>query len=407
MSCEPSFPYSSVAVAAQRVPRAKAISKTMAMGVLSLVDPEAGVATDLKDATATVAAEVVWTATDLKGAGLTKLGAHGARALTFTTAGATPADAPAYVDVASKDIDGTALTETLLLSQIAGEVTSAKCYSGDDIVLTFPAADGVDATIAVGIADKFGLPCKIKSRAGYPVRFVEIEDGDIVSTGGGSATATNQATTIPRHEVFAIPVAPATSLGTIAESAASASASTQPGYPGTLDVAFVAGWEGGDITVNGKDPLGASINEVFTANPGSTVNGVKNFAFIDASGIVNSSTAGAADLATVQTGASLGITTAGTPTFLKLVVNGADEAIAAQDTTNKTFQPTTAPDALKSFSVWYTSDHTHVQDAHSHSGSEAAVADVATSLPYGSYTPATTPDGSVDFVLVFEQDPDA
>jgi len=433
MSFEPSFPYSSVAVAAQREPVARALSKCMAMGVLSLVDPEAGATDDLKAATATMATPVVWTAADLEAAGLVKLSAHGSRALTFTTGGVTPSDAPASVTITGKDRDGAPLTETVLLSQVAGTVPSLKCFSGDEPTLSFPSADGVGATIAVGIADKFGLPCKIKSRGGYPVRFVELADGDIVSTGGASATAvnqaetatnqaetaTNQATTIVRHEPFAGVVAPATALGTIDEGAASASASTQPGHPQTLDVAFDAGWEGGDITITGVGPNGLAVNETYIANPGATVTGAKAFLSIDANGIVNSAPTSTGDAATVQTGTGIGIAAEGTSVFLKLTVNGVAEAFSATDTTNRTFDPTTAPDGTKFYEVWYSVDHNHLQDAHnhlqdahnhtqnahSHSGSEATVASVTASPPYGAYTPTTVPDGSVDFVLVFEQDP--
>jgi hypothetical protein len=351
----------------------------MAMGVLALDSPAAGTATDLKDATATIAAEVVWDADDLKPAGLTKLGAHGARTLTFTTGGGTPANAPASVTITGKDIDGTALTETLALSQSAGVVESVKCYQDDGLTLTFPAADGTDATIAVGIGDTFGLPCKAKVRNGLMAIFDEQVAGASLLAGAV-------------HEGFAIPVAPATAVGTIDEGAASASASTQPGHPVTLDVAFAAGWEGGNITVTGVGPSGRAVSETYTASPGSTVTGSKAFATVDASGIVNSAPSSTGDAATVQTGASLGLATEGVPTFIMLTVNGVAEAFAATDPANATFQPTTARDGTKTFEVWY-------------SIAAPAMSTPATSGPYGAYTPPKTPDGSTSYLLVFEQDP--
>lgn len=106
-------------------------------------------AAGLKAATATVASPVTLTATDLLSAGVDVLDAH-PRRLTFTTAGATASDAPATVDI-SGTVNNVAQTESgLALSQTAGSVTSTKAWDGTGLTITYPAADGTGATIAIG-----------------------------------------------------------------------------------------------------------------------------------------------------------------------------------------------------------------------------------------------------------------
>jgi hypothetical protein len=105
-------------------------------------------AAGLKAATATVEAEVVLTDEDLLSAGLALLATY-PRRLTFTTAGSTAADAPASVLIEGFDYLDAAQSETLNLAQTAAMVTSVKAYKGP-LTLTYPAADGTDATVAIG-----------------------------------------------------------------------------------------------------------------------------------------------------------------------------------------------------------------------------------------------------------------
>jgi hypothetical protein len=108
--------------------------------------------TGLKAATATVAAQVVWTAADdLLAAGVELLDAYPRRP-SFTTGGVTPADAPASVLIEGFDLDGVAQSETLNLSQTAATVTATKAYKGTGLKFTFAAADGTGATISAGYA---------------------------------------------------------------------------------------------------------------------------------------------------------------------------------------------------------------------------------------------------------------
>lgn len=55
---------------------------------------------------------------------------------------------------------------------------------------------------------------------------------------------------------------------------------TDPPIPQRLVVTFDVGWDGGDVTIVGKDELGVSISDTFTSTPGSSVFGVEEFAEI-------------------------------------------------------------------------------------------------------------------------------
>jgi hypothetical protein len=165
-----------------------AVSQCLAIAVLALDGPAAGATDDLLDATATVAAPVTVLKAALKSAGLDKLtdhvatGEQGGRKITFTTAGATPADAPATVDITGIGPDGAAQTETLALAQTAATVTSAKTYS-DITQLDYPAADGTAATVAIGIADVFSLNAEAADLGGFVNWLQELEDGAVPTAG--------------------------------------------------------------------------------------------------------------------------------------------------------------------------------------------------------------------------------
>lgn len=118
----------------------------------------AGAAAGLKAATATSASPVTLTASDLLSPGKAAILAN-PRRLTFTTAGATPSDAPATVAITGTRM-GAAVTETLSLAQTAATVTSAKDY--DTITsLAYAAGDGTAATIAIGYGTGYATPAEI------------------------------------------------------------------------------------------------------------------------------------------------------------------------------------------------------------------------------------------------------
>ena len=188
-STEQSFSEKAMSTSGQRR-SARALSQCLAVDVMSLINPAVGAAGDLKAATATVASIVTLTAADLLTAGKTKLALHGARAITFTTAGATEADAPANVAITGTDVKGDTITETLALAQTAAAVTSVRAYA-TITTLVYPAADGTSATIAIGISDKFGFPSKPKVYGATPNIIAELEDGAIPTAGAFVIPATS------------------------------------------------------------------------------------------------------------------------------------------------------------------------------------------------------------------------
>lgn len=101
----------------------------------------------LKAATATETSEVVWDDDDL----LTPADMDTyPRRPTLTSGGTTPANVPASVLIEGFSKAGVAQSETLNLVQSAGTVTATKAYRRTGLKFTFPAADDVDATVAVG-----------------------------------------------------------------------------------------------------------------------------------------------------------------------------------------------------------------------------------------------------------------
>jgi len=172
-------------------------SDTITFPTGSLTSSVAG----LKAATATVAAPVTLVPADLLTGGLDAIAAN-PRRLKFTTAGITPANAPANVVITGK-LWGTVVTETLNLSQIAAAVTSVNAYDGIT-TLEYPAADGTAATIAIGYSDGYATAQEVcdafdaqADSAGLAVHARPIQDTSgatvfelFTTTAGASVTMT-------------------------------------------------------------------------------------------------------------------------------------------------------------------------------------------------------------------------
>lgn len=158
-------------------PAADGTGATMSIGIA---------AAQLKAATATVTSAVTLTATDLQQGALST---NAPRALVFTVAGTTPADAPATATVAGLDANGQAQLETVTLPQTATTVTTAKYYSSITSII-YPAADGTGATVAIGISAAVGLKKKIKARAGLTSLIREIVGGSVATNGVVTAPST-------------------------------------------------------------------------------------------------------------------------------------------------------------------------------------------------------------------------
>jgi hypothetical protein len=138
-----------------------------------------------------------------------------------------------------------------------------------------------------------------------------------------------------------------------------------PGRSRNLRVTFGAGYDGGNVTVNGQDQFGTAISETFVANPGATVVGVKVFATVLSAtkSAVGANGAGAS----IGTGDKLGLGNALTNAVGALSVNGLTEA-ATFDATYSAVTPTTLPDGARTYVAAYPRSVTHpVTDAgHSH-----------------------------------------
>lgn len=158
-----------------------ALLPVVAVTVDEFTNPAAPAAAGLHAATATtVAVQTVLTAA-LEAAGKTALAAY-PRNVTFTTAGDTPADAPANGVVTGTDINDDPLTETITVAQTATISQGAKCFKTITSIVFAP-GDGTDATVAIGFGKKFGLSKPVKFRAGTTRPIQEIAAGAVVTTG--------------------------------------------------------------------------------------------------------------------------------------------------------------------------------------------------------------------------------
>ena len=160
------------------------------------IDPVAAGATAIKTAAATIAAITTYVAANFDGS----VGAavmSPARNITVTTAGATPADAPATALITGIDINNAVISETITVAQTATVATGVKCFKKITSI-TLPAADGVAATLSFGIGNAMGLelPAKIRSTGGsaFVATLRELVDGAVPGTAG---TFTSSATDAP------------------------------------------------------------------------------------------------------------------------------------------------------------------------------------------------------------------
>jgi hypothetical protein len=112
------------------------------------------------------------------------------RNLTFSTAGSTPADAPATATITGTDINGAALTEIVNVSQTVAKVEGVKCFR-TVISVAYSAGQGTDATVSIGFGAVFGLAKKAKTRAGAVNVLAEFAIGAKVTTGTFVGPATS------------------------------------------------------------------------------------------------------------------------------------------------------------------------------------------------------------------------
>jgi hypothetical protein len=181
----PAVPHLSTGeVADLRADVAAEMAPMAAIAVEEFTNIAAPGAADLEAATATTVA--ARTVSSFLAGGVAKLLAC-PRNLTFTTAGVTPADAPATVTITGTDVNGRAQTETLALAQTATIATGLKAFKTVTSV-AYAAADGTAATVSIGVGSALGLTKKPKSRAGLMAAIREIAIGAAVTTGTISDT---------------------------------------------------------------------------------------------------------------------------------------------------------------------------------------------------------------------------
>jgi hypothetical protein len=149
-----------------------------AISIDEYTNPATGGAADLEVATATTVAPR--TVTTFLAPGIATLAAA-PRNITLTTAGATPADAPATALVTGT-YRGKAQTETITVAQTATIALGVKPFSTVTSV-AYVLAQGVAATVSIGIGDSLGVSEVPKSRAGLVAPIREIAVGVAVTTG--------------------------------------------------------------------------------------------------------------------------------------------------------------------------------------------------------------------------------
>lgn len=105
------------------------------------------------------------------------------RNVTVTTAGTTPADAPATLTVTGRDINGDVITEDIAIPQTAATAVGTKAFAKVTSLST-TVGQGTGATMAVGFGALIGLAKKAKARAGLGVVALrEVAVGALVTTG--------------------------------------------------------------------------------------------------------------------------------------------------------------------------------------------------------------------------------
>lgn len=169
------------------------LGKLAGITVEEYTAPVAAVANAILLAKATTVAPASYSGAGLDGAVGGAVMAYG-RNITVTTAGATPADAPATVLVTGLR-RGVVQTETITVAQTATIATGVKAF--DTVTsLAFAAADGTAATVAVGFGAALGTVATPKSRKGLC---------NIIAETANSAKVTNGVLTADLYTPNSVP----------------------------------------------------------------------------------------------------------------------------------------------------------------------------------------------------------
>jgi len=143
----------------------------------------ASAATAIKTAIATTTSTVTYSGADLNGS----IGAGAIsppRNILITTAGGTPADAPATATITGLAIDGSAQTEAISVAQTGTTAAGVKAFASvTSIALT--AGQGTDATLSFGTGVVVGLDSKLRDVGGATNGGVikEVVNASVVTNG--------------------------------------------------------------------------------------------------------------------------------------------------------------------------------------------------------------------------------
>jgi hypothetical protein len=155
------------------------VTPGLMLAVDEFTDPATADAAGLE--AATTVSTSVRTVTSFLAGGVAALAAY-PRNITFTTAGNTPADAPASATITGTDVFGNALTETVNIAQTATIASGVKCFKTVTSI-AYTVGQGTDATVSIGFGPLLGLAHKPKVRAGTVAVVDEIAVGARVTTG--------------------------------------------------------------------------------------------------------------------------------------------------------------------------------------------------------------------------------
>lgn len=295
--------------------------------------------------------------------------------------------------VTGTDIDGEALTETFAIPAATATVVGNKAFKTITSV-TIPATTvGMTAlAVVVGTGDKLGLGSKVKVRNGVANIIAEMLNGALV---GGASAAGNA--TLYRSHNFLAPAAKGTNY--VAQYASGAPIADVTGPftrffpPRNVNVILTGGTAHPVVTVTGTDYKGATITEAFSFTTGpATIQGTKAFKTI--TGV--SSDIDPGGTVDVKVGDALGLP-CGFASIVALAQGVTLDTVAASDGTTGCVRPTTLPNGALNFTVYFT-------ELHAHSGGSGTYALPAVGLPYGTFLPATVPNGTNDYLVIYERD---
>ena len=154
---------------------AKLLAALVPIECYEITNPAASSNVGLLAATASTVAVQTYLKAQLLGAGIAVLNSY-PRRVTFTTGGATRADAPASATITGLDGAGQVITETVSIGQTATTVSSVKFFS-DITSIVYTAGDGASATVSIGWGAAIGFKRKPMLRNAAVAALVEFTDG--------------------------------------------------------------------------------------------------------------------------------------------------------------------------------------------------------------------------------------